>query len=163
MRELNFDETDVVSGGVGGQNYIDLNPGSMIIVNGSVSGNFFNNISLGFGSPAGLEGLSASLGNLMASVLQSLIDAGIIPDPNEIVVNGTRPTPIDFGNGRSIAFYPDGINQLFINGEYAGNIRMTDGYVGANSNNTGTIGVPSSIADSAGFEARENYRFTREH
>ena len=92
MRELTIDEHDVVSGGVGGQNYPNTNPGSdRIVVTGSLNGNFFNNISLGFGSGVGIEGLSAAI-NFDLSKLPSLPEGPVNPlPPTDVKPSGKIP------------------------------------------------------------------------
>jgi hypothetical protein len=162
MRSLTFDEMDAVSGGV--------NPGDeTIVVTGFRPQSFYGGASLTSGTFGGVSGFASfggidleSLSAVGAAITQWLIDLGLLNDPDEIVVTGERPTPINVGNGTAIAFYPDGINQLFINGQFIGNIRMTDGSIESNTTNTGEVGITPSISDTANFSSHINYEFTRE-
>ncbi|MFN7398557.1 MAG: hypothetical protein ACK5SX_05710 [Sandaracinobacter sp.] len=45
----------------------------------------------------------------------------------EIVVTGTVPPKVEIGLGTEARIYRDGINQLYINGQFVGNVRFTDG------------------------------------
>lgn len=163
MRPLTFDEMDAVCGGtttMDGTIVVDgFRPQTFVIGGSSLSFGTSGGFA-GFGTFSGID--LSSLANIGATINQWLVDLGLLNDPDEIVVTGERPNPITVGPGTAIAFYPDGINQLFINGQLVGNIRMTDGSIESTTANTGSVGTQPSISDTATFNSRVNYEFTRE-
>jgi len=124
MRLLTFDEPDMVSGGTS-------ESGGMITVTaqgGSLAGLSFSGIPMG--ASFDISGLSVALEGLMASIRQSLIDAGIISDSNEIVsdpiivVTGDAPMRENLGNGYAVRNWP-GNDTLLKDGKFLAFVNPT--------------------------------------